>query len=348
MAGLDIFNAPRSVIANGLEGKVILIYGGNNLGKSAQATRFPKPFVMACEMGLNGIDNVPYQPITRWSDFKSIVKQFTGTTKERAKEMYSTIIVDEVYASSIYCQDYVCSTYGDGALTMADGDSKHNLYQLYEKEYFRQINLLVSAGYTVVFIAHEQVNTTTGFITPKGDKRCMNPIIDKCDYVVYLKSNGVDNNGKVIKSSGYLAQTEEFFARARIEYTPTFIKEFTAENLTKAIQEGIDKKKELDNATVTSFEEQQKLNEVYDLDFYDLKEEFQKLIESIPGSNDPTGQTQEGLDFASIWAPRIVQITEKHLGKGKKISQCTENQTEALSLIIDELRDALKDAKVIS
>lgn len=30
-AGLDIFNAPRSVIANGLEGKVILIYGGNNL-----------------------------------------------------------------------------------------------------------------------------------------------------------------------------------------------------------------------------------------------------------------------------------------------------------------------------
>lgn len=347
MAGLDIFNAPRSVIANGLEGKVILIYGGNNLGKSAQATRFPKPFVMACEMGLNGIDNVPYQPITRWSDFKSIVKQFTGATKERAKEMYSTIIVDEVYASSIYCQDYVCSTYGDGALTMADGDGKHNLYQLYEKEYFRQINLLVSAGYTVVFIAHEQINTQTGFITPKGDKRCMNPIIDKCDYVVYLKSNGVDSDGKVIKSSAYLAQTDEFFARARIEYTPTFIKEFTAENLTKAIQEGIDKKKEFDNATVTSFEEQQKLNTVKELDFYELKDEFQKLIGSIPGSNDPTGKTKEGIEFINQWAPKIVQITEKNLGKGKKISQCTENQAEALSLIIDELKEALKDAGLV-
>lgn len=31
MAGIDIFNASTSVIADGLEGKVILIYGSNNL-----------------------------------------------------------------------------------------------------------------------------------------------------------------------------------------------------------------------------------------------------------------------------------------------------------------------------
>lgn len=127
---MDIFNPCESVIADGLEGKVILIYGGNNLGKTAQATRFPKPFVIGCEMGLNGISGAKYLPVTRWSDFKTIIKQFTGPKKDAAKEQYSTIIIDEVYASSIYCQDYVCSTFGDGALTMADGDSKHNLYQL--------------------------------------------------------------------------------------------------------------------------------------------------------------------------------------------------------------------------
>lgn len=33
MAGIDIFSAPKSVIADGLEGKVILIYGSNNLNK---------------------------------------------------------------------------------------------------------------------------------------------------------------------------------------------------------------------------------------------------------------------------------------------------------------------------
>lgn len=127
---LDIFNAPKSVIANGLEGKILLIYGTNNVGKSYQATRFPKPLVLAAEFGLNGIDGVPYLPITKWSDFKIIINQLTGLKKEQAKQTYSTIIIDEVYATSIYCQDYICSTHGDGALTMADGDSRHNLYQL--------------------------------------------------------------------------------------------------------------------------------------------------------------------------------------------------------------------------
>ena len=291
---------------------------------------------------MNGLDGIPYVPVTRWSDFKTIVKQFTGPTMEKAKELYSTIIVDEVYASSIYCQDYVCNTYGDGALTMADGDSKHNLYQLYEKEYFRQINLLVSAGYTVVFIAHAQVDTQTKFITPKGDKRCMNPIIDKCDYVVYLESNGTDAEGRVIKSAAYLAQTKDFFARARIEYTPTYIKEFTAENLTAAIQEGIDKKRELDHSTVTTVAEQQKLNTIEDLDFEKLVNTFNSIIMNIPGSSDESCSTEEGVKFKNYWAPKIVQITEKHLGKGGRVSQCNENQVEALSLIVNELKELVK------
>ena len=345
MVMVDIFNAPKSVIAEGLEGKVILLYGGNNVGKTAQSVKFPKPFVIACEMGLNGIDGVPYVPVTRWSEFKTIVNQFTGLTMEKAKEMYSTIIVDEVYASSIYCQDYVCMTYGDGALTMADGDSKHNLYQLYEKEYFRQINQLVSAGYTVVFIAHEQADSKTKFISPKGDKRCMNPIIDKCDYVVYLRSNGVDEEGKVIKSSAYLAQTSEFFARARIEYTPTYIREFTAESLTNAIQEGIDKKRQLDNATVTTFAEQQKLNQVEELDFDALIKEFNETVKSIEGSNDLDAVTEAGQKFKTFWAPKIAQIVEKYLGKGKKVSQCNENQVEAVSLILNELKEAIEADK---
>ena len=343
MAGLDIFNAQKSVIANGLEGKVILIYGGNNLGKSAQATRFPKPFVIAAEMGLNGIDGIPYAPVTRWSDFKTLVRQFTGPTKDKARELYSTIIIDEVYATSIYCQDYVCSTFGDGALTMADGDSRHNLYQLYEKEYFRQINTLTNAGYTIVFIAHAQQDSQTKFITPKGDKRCMNPIIDKCDYVVYLKSNGVDAEGHVIKSSAYLAQTNEFFARARIEYTPTFIKEFTAENLSAAIQEGIDKKRELDNAVVTSFEEQQKMNTVAELDFPSLVTEFNNIIANIEGSTDINETTEAGKHFKNYWAPKIVQITEKYLGKGGRVGNCNENQVEAISLIVADLKELVKE-----
>lgn len=345
-AVLDIFAPQTSTIAEGLTGKIMMVYGGNNLGKTAQAVKFPKPLVLAAENGLNGIDGVPFIPINRWSDLKRVVNQLTApATRDKARELYSTIILDEVYATSIYCQDFCCSTFGDGALTMADGDSKHNLYSLYEKEYFRQINALTNAGYTIVFIAHAQENTQTHYISPKGDKRCMNPIIDKCDYVIYLKSNGVDADNRVIKSSAYLAETKDFFARSRIEYTPTYIKEFTAENLAAAIQEGIDKKKELEGAKTVTFEEQQKTKEVAPLNFDGLIAEFKEIIANIPGNNDINGDTEEGKKFNTFWGPNITQIVEKHLGKGLKISQCTSNQVEAIALIVDDLKAFVEENK---
>lgn len=52
---LDIFNPQVSTVAKGLEGKVILVYGGNNLGKTKQATRMKKPFYLPFEAGLNAI-----------------------------------------------------------------------------------------------------------------------------------------------------------------------------------------------------------------------------------------------------------------------------------------------------
>ena len=204
---------------------------------------------------------------------------------------------------------------------------------------------MTSAGYTIVFIAHAQENTQTHFISPKGDKRCMNPIIDKCDYVVYLKSNGVDSDNRVIKSSAYLAETNEFFARSRIEYTPTFIKEFTADNLSAAIQEGIDKKRELEGATVVTFEEQQKGKEVESLNFNSLIDEFKKIIASIPGNADIDGKTEEGQRFNTFWGPNISRIVENHLGKGMRISNCNENQVEAVSLIVNDLKDFIAQNK---
>ena len=42
------------------------------------------------------------------------------------------------------------------------------------------------------------------------------------------------------------------------------------------------------------------------------------------------------------WTPKIVQITEKYLGKGKKASQCTRDQVEQLNLIVLDLEDLIK------
>ena len=322
---VDIFNPQVSVIARGLEGKIIMIYGGNNVGKTAQAVRFDKPYLFGCENGLNGQSGVKYNTIPNWASFKKAVKQFTSkATIDKAKEMYNTIIIDEVYASAMFCQDFICQTYGNGAIDLGDndGNSKINLYRLYEKEYWKQINLLANSGYTVVFIAHAQ-EEKNGKMFPKGDKkRALAPIIDNCDIVAYVQGNGVDEDGKVIKSSAYFADTDEFFARSRYNYMPTMIKEFTAENLAAAIDEGIRLQSENEGIATVTYDEQKEQNTINVKSYEMLMDELQALGSKIAE--------------ASMFE-ELQTIVEDNLGTGKKASDLKKGQEQIIEILIDDL-----------
>lgn len=323
---VDIFNPQISVIAKGLEGKRIMIYGGNNLGKTKQATRMKKPFYLPFEKGVNAIAGVPYEPINTWADFKKVNKQLTSVaTLEKAKSIYNTIIFDEVEASAKYCQRYINSVYGVNRIR--EGNDGYGLWKEYETEYWEEINKLTGAGYTVIFIAHQTENKD-GFILPKGDKRALEPIIDNCDIVVYVKSNGIDDEGKVIKSSAYLAQTDEFFARSRFDYIDTYIKEFTAENLEAAIIKAIEMQEEKEGIKAVEFQQQKTAYESEKIDFDKLMEKIGEAGEKFIDSNK---------------AETLVEIVEKHLGKGKKVSDCTKSQIEVVSVIYDDLVDTLEE-----
>ena len=323
---VDIFNPQVSVVAKGLAGKALMIYSGNNRGKTYVATHMSKPFVIACESGLNALSGVKYNRVNNWADMKKLVKQFTSkATVEKARELYDTIVIDEVYASSIFCQDYVMSTYGDGALTLSDSnDPRKNLYQLYEKEYFRIINQLLSCDYTVVFIAHEQADSKTGFITPKGDKRCLNPIIDNCDFVIYLTSGGVDEEGNLILSTAHFAQTNEFFARSRFTECVTELYPFTAEGLEKVIHDAVEAEEKKSGVKAVEYEVQKEQNISKKRDFDELMDEIQEVGQKFVDANQ---------------MEVLTEIVEDTLGRGKKVSECTKKQIDAVSIILDELKD---------
>lgn len=318
---LDIFAPQISKVADGLAGKTIFIYGGNGVGKTYTAAHMSKPFFIACESGLNAIAGIAYNRVTKWSEFKQLVKQLTDkSTVEKARAMYDTIVIDEIYAASVFCQDYITSTYGDGALTLGDMIGKRNGYALYEREFFKAINQLLSADYTVVFIGHAQEKD--GFISPKGDKRCLGPIIDNSDFVIYAASNGVDDKGNVIFSTGYLAQTANFFARTRFTECAPSINPLSADNLEQAINDAIAKEAEKSGIAAITYDEQKNQNIAVELDYETLMTNIQELCSRFAEA----GKTE-----------RAVEIIENTLGVGEKVSACTKKQTEALSIIYNDL-----------
>lgn len=326
---VDIFNPQETVVAKGLEGKSFLIYGSNSVGKTAQCVRMSKPFVIATESGLNATVGVKYIRVQSWADFKKIVKQFTSkATVEKARQMYDTIIIDELYATALLCQDYIQTVVGGGALTLGDtiDGGKVNLYQAYEKEFFKTINTLLSCDYTVVFIGHEQEKD--GKAVPKGDKRSVDPVRDFVDYVIYVKSNGVDEDGKVIPSSAYLAETDEYFARSRFDTTPTYLPVWSAEALEEAVNIGVQGLVDKTGVDAVSYDVQKEMNTTVTYDFDDVMDKLMAI-----------GQRFADADKME----ELTNIVEATLGVGRKVSQCTKKQLDALVIILDDLTDKAQE-----
>ncbi|MFO1442947.1 ATP-binding protein [Bacillus sp. Bva_UNVM-123] len=326
MSSFDIFNPQISTVARGLEGKVITLVGSNSLGKTKQATRMDKPFYLGFEKGIRAIAGVPFLPINNWRDFKKINKQLTDPkTLEKAKELYQTIIFDEVYTSALYCQDFLCKKHG--VETIGDGNDGFGLWKEYETEYWAEIDKLLGSGYTLIFISHEET-TKEGKHIPKGDKRSIKPIVDNSDVVAYLTSNGIDEDGKVIKSSAWFAETDEFFARSRFDYMDTYLEEFTAENLEKVIAEGIKKQEEAEGITAVTYQEQKESYQSEELDYDQLMEEIKEIgVRMVEGDK----------------ADKLQDVVEHHLGIGKKVTECKKGQVQVMSLILDDLKELLNE-----
>ena len=62
------------------------------------------------------------------------------------------------------------------------------------------------------------------------------------------------------------------------------------------------------------------------------KEVFDKFDEMVAKLQDVTGGA-----FGTQWAPRIAETIAKYLGKGKKISECTPDQVDAVELISEDI-----------
>ena len=105
---------------------------------------------------------------------------------------------------------------------------------------------------------------------------------------------------------------------------------FSYDALVEALNKAIDEEaRESGNEFITNDRNIETKKE--ELNFDVLMDEFTNLIQSIPSDKMP------------YFAPRITEITDKYLGKGKKVAQATRDQVEQISLIVFDLKELLTE-----
>ena len=349
MAKMFLLDLEDTGMVGSIKGQKIYLYGNNDTGKTFQSMKLPKPLLLMTEAGGNAVRGKKY-PVTKWSVFKDLVSQLTsekmtkvgssndeddeddGDTKvtkapmyQIMQEKYQTIVIDTVENLVELAEQATCQEFGVRDLSEITG--KQNGYSIYRKDFKTQVNRLCSYGYTVVFIGHEETVEKTdelngddkyNFIQPKGTdnvKASTRFIRDLCDFCMYLKPNGIDENGDTIPSTAICKQTRNVFARSRYAIQ-TFIKVFNAKNLEEAIVKAIEKTAEDEGAVLSDWE--MKNDDYTREDWLDvIKPYFQAVNKKYPD--------------------KVKDIVATELGEGVKVSETTDEQITELENIYNQL-----------
>ena len=159
-------------------------------------------------------------------------------------------------------------------------------------------------------------------IIPTLDNRARLVCERTCDIIGYSRQIQTEEG---LQTKLFMRGTPRFVAGSRFRFTPDYI-DFNYESLVNAISDAIDKEAAAAGNDLITNEpmSKQNLNEP-SYDFEALMGEFQNLVGDLMAKN------------ASI-APKITAIIDKHLGKGKKVGDCTPEQAPQIDLILFDLK----------
>ena len=340
---IDILSLKPNKVSRNLKGYSVLFYGDPKTGKTTIASKFPKALLLAFEKGYMAIPGVMAQPINSWSEFRKVLKQLK---EDAAKEMFETIVLDTGDIAYDYVVDYTCANaprkdggYGVDSL----GDIPFGKgYGMAEKEFDECLRSIVQMGYGLVIISHAVDRTITDAdgseysrIMPTMDKRAVKIASRMTDIIGYARPISQEDGSTVTKL--FLRGNTRFMAGSRFKYTPDVI-DFNYQSLVNAIGDAIDKQAEEDGADNFTTEAAANVftDTTKELNFDDLMATFNSLVTELINSC-----TDE--EFQTNWQPKLTEIIEKYLGKGNKVNNCNRSQVQAISLIVDDLQELIKN-----
>ena len=326
---INLLNLQPHKVSRDLSGYITFIYGPPKVGKTTLATQMPGALLLAFERGYNAIPGIIAQDVNTWGEMKQIFRELK---KPEVQEVYKTIIVDTVDIAADLCQKYICNQLGID--NMGDGGWGTNSWSKYKKEFEDVFRGLTMMGYAVVFISHSKTGTDKdqtgkefGYTKPTTQSSALQIIENMADIYcfarMYLGADGEEKRVLTLRSPA----GSGISCGSRFKYIASEIP-LNYDALTKAIGDAIDKEaKENGNKFVTNEREAAPVLKEYDFDA--LMAQFETMVGDLMTKDQ------------AYYAPRITQVIEKYLGKGKKMSGVTRDQAELVYLVVTEIQDDL-------
>ena len=322
---IDIFNIQPTTISRDLKGKFVCIYSLPKVGKTSMACQFPKNLLCAFEKGYNAIAGVRPIDITKWSDFKLVLRQLE---KPEARQMYDTVTLDTIGIAWEMCEQFICAQ--NGVQKIADIPWGGG-YSACKKEFEACLRKITQLGFGLVIIAHvdkriekradDDEVEILGPAIPKRAYEIVNQLVDIIGYIdVTWDEEG--NSERWL----YTRKTPTVMAGSRFKYLAPKI-QFGYNELVSAISDAIDKSEKLDGAVVVDTIEQV-IEEK--LDYKAIREEASMLWKALV-EKDPEN------------APIILKKVEIIFGRPMKLSEITEDQVDLFNLVVLDMKDMLED-----
>ena len=314
-------------VSRDLSGYITFIYGPAKCGKTAFGSQMPGALLLAFERGYNALPGVMAQDITTWGEMKQVVRELK---KPEVKERFKSLVVDTADIAADCCQKYMCNQLG--IENIGAGGWSVNGWAKYKKEFEDTFRTLTQLGYAVVFISHDKEKT----IAPQNAKEyqqigssmqssALSIIENMSDIIGYAHPKMTENGTRIVLT--LRSNDNSIRCGCRFKHIRPEI-DFNYRALTEALNEAIDREAaETNNQFVTN--ERQAATIVTEYDYDALMAEFQEIA----------GQLMERA--AATNGPKITQIIEKYLGKGKKITETTRDQAEFVYLIVNEIKEDL-------
>lgn len=326
---VDLLNLEPVQVNKDLRGKYILIYGAPKIGKTTLANSFEKNLLLAFEPGYNALNNAYVVPVTKWSEFKKVLKQLE---QPAVKEKFHTITIDTADLCWDACEKYICASNMDektGETPKALGDIPWGKgYDLCKKEFDNALRQIAMLGYGLVIISHE---TTRTIKTESGEEyqKIMPTLADRpklivnrlVDIIAYLRLSNEDQKRYI-----YTRGNEKFEAGSRFPLLKPKI-EMSYDNLVNELYNAIEEQAKQDNVTLTDSSENS---------FFKKGREFSEVIEEA--RNVFTQLIDRDKEKYAVMTNEILM---KVFGRPTKLSETTPSQQELVEVVLEEWKALL-------